>query len=47
MARATVQQVAAQLSARTGTLEESLLVTRFELEDAEALLCQLDHQTPQ
>ncbi|MGC3976584.1 MAG: hypothetical protein QM771_19705 [Nitrospira sp.] len=38
MARATLQQVAAQLSARTATLEESHLVTRFELEDAEVLL---------
>ena len=36
--RAALQQVAAQLSARTATVEESHLVTRFELEDAEALL---------
>jgi chromosome segregation ATPase len=33
--------VAAQLSARTATLEESLQVTRFELEDAETLLAGL------
>jgi len=38
MARTTLQQIAAQLSARTATLEESHLMTRFELEDAEALL---------
>lgn len=39
--RATLQQVAAQLSARTATLEDSHLVARFELEDAEALLANL------
>jgi membrane fusion protein (multidrug efflux system) len=38
MARAALQQVAAQLSSRTATLEESHLVARFELEDAETLL---------
>ena len=38
MDRAALQQVAAQLSARTATLEESHLVARFELEDAETLL---------
>lgn len=36
--RAALQQVAAQLSARAATLEESHLVARFELEDAEVLL---------
>ncbi|MCW5798291.1 MAG: hypothetical protein KIT40_07325 [Nitrospira sp.] len=36
--RATLQQVAAQLSARTAALEESHLVARFALEDAETLL---------
>lgn len=39
--RATLQQVAAQLSARTATLEDSHLVARFELEDAEVLLANL------
>ena len=41
MARAVLQQVAAELSARTATLEDSLLVARFELEDAETLLASL------
>jgi chromosome segregation ATPase len=41
LVRAALQQVAAQLSARTATLEESLQVTRFELEDAETLLAGL------
>jgi chromosome segregation ATPase len=36
--RPALQQVAAHLSARTATLEESHLVARFELDDAEALL---------
>lgn len=38
LARETLQQVAADLSARTATLEDTLLTTRFELEDAETLL---------
>ena len=38
--RAALQQ-AAQLSARTATLEDSHLVARFELEDAEVLLANL------
>ena len=41
MAREALQQVAAELSARTATLEDSLLTTRFELEDAETLLAGL------
>lgn len=36
--RAALQQAATQLSARTATLEDSHLVARFELDDAEALL---------
>ena len=38
LAREVLQQVAADLSARTATLEESHLTARFELEDAETLL---------
>lgn len=41
LAREALQQVAADLSARTATLEDSLLTTRFELEDAETLLASL------
>lgn len=41
LVRAALQQVAAELSARTATLEESHLVARFELEDAETLLASL------
>ena len=38
LAREVLQQVAADLSGRTATLEDTLLTTRFELEDAETLL---------
>lgn len=41
LAREALQLVAAELSARTATLEDSLLMARFELEDAETLLASL------
>ncbi|MGB4896492.1 MAG: hypothetical protein WBO94_18420, partial [Nitrospira sp.] len=41
LAREVLQQVAADLSGRTATLEDTLLTTRFELEDAETLLANL------
>lgn len=41
MARESLKAVGAQLSSRTATLEDTLLTTRFELEDAETLLASL------
>lgn len=41
LVRPSLEQTASELSARVAALEETLLTTRFELEDAETLLARL------